>query len=107
VRLNGHPENRLPNSLNLSIEHVEGEALLMNLDLEGIAVSSGSACSAGSGKPSHVLTALGLSETAARGSLRLTLGRYTTEEEVDHVAAVLTRIADKLRSLSPFGKEKP
>jgi cysteine desulfurase len=106
IHFNGHPTNRLPNSLNLSIEHVEGEALLMNLDLEGIAVSSGSACSAGSGKPSHVLTAIGLSETEARGSLRLTLGRYTTEEEVKQVNTVLTRIVQKLRDLSPFGKEK-
>ena len=104
VRLNGHPTTRLPNNLNLSIEHVEGEALLMNLDLEGIAVSSGSACSAGSGKPSHVLMALGLSETLARGSLRLTLGRYTTGEEIEQAAAVLARIVQKLRDLSPFGK---
>jgi cysteine desulfurase len=79
----------------------------MNLDLEGIAVSSGSACSAGSGKPSHVLMALGLSETLARGSLRLTLGRYTSGEEIEQAAAVLARIVQKLRDLSPFGKAEP
>ncbi len=107
VHFNGHPVDRLPNSLNLSIEHVEGEALLMNLDLEGIAISSGSACSAGSGKPSHVLMALGLSETLARGSLRLTLGRYTTREEIEQTADAIARIVKKLRDLSPFGKERP
>jgi cysteine desulfurase len=105
IRLNGHPEKRLPNNLNLSIDHVEGEALLMNLDLEGVAVSSGSACSAGSGEPSHVLMALGLSKTQAGGSLRITLGRYTKEEEIKRVAAILVKVVKKLRALSPFGEE--
>ncbi len=104
VHLSGDREKRLPNNINISVKHVEGEALLMNLDLEGIAASTGSACSAGSQEPSHVLTALGLSRELARGSLRLTLGRFTTEEEVDRVSDVLTRAVDHLRSLSSFGK---
>jgi len=104
AHLNGHPDKRLPNNLNISFESVEGEALLMNLDLEGISSSSGSACSSGSTEPSHVLTALWLSPELSRGSLRLTLGRFTTEEEVDRVAEVLARTVAHLRSLSPFGK---
>jgi cysteine desulfurase len=104
VHLNGHRERRLPNNINISIEHVEGEALLMNLDLEGIAASSGSACSSGSTEASHVLNALGLSAELARGSLRLSLGKYNTAEEVDRVAEVLERVVKHLRSLSPFGE---
>ena len=104
VTLNGHPEKRLPNNINLSIANVEGEALLMNLDLEGIAASSGSACSAGSSDPSHVLKALGMPPELMRGSLRLTLGRFTTEEEVDRVAEVMIRVVHHLLSLSPFGE---
>jgi len=106
VHLNGDRKKRLPNNINISVEHVEGEALLMNLDLEGIAVSTGSACSAGSQEPSHVLKALRLSREFARGSLRLTLGRFTTEEEVDRVSDVLTSAVKHLRSLSSFRKEK-
>ena len=106
VHLNGDREKRLPNNINISVEHVEGEALLMNLDLEGIAVSTGSACSAGSQEPSHVLKALRLSREFARGSLRLTLGRFTTEEEVDRVSDVLTSAVKHLRSLSSFKKGK-
>ena len=105
IHLNGHRHKRLPNNLNISFENVEGEAILMNLDLEGIAASSGSACSSGSTEPSHVLLALGLSPELARGSLRLTLGKFTTEEEIDRVADVLARTLNHLRSLSPFGKE--
>ena len=102
IHLNGHPEKRLANNLNISVEHAEGEALLMNLDLEGVAASSGSACSSGSTDPSHVLTAINLSNEMARGSLRLTLGRYTTEEEVDRTAEIMKRVVEHLRSLSPF-----
>ena len=105
VHLNGDREKRLPNNINISVEHVEGEALLMNLDLEGIAASTGSACSAGSQEPSHVLTALGLSRDLARGSLRLTLGRFTTEEEVDRVSDAFVKAVKHLRSLSSFAKE--
>ncbi len=104
IDLNGHRTQRLPNNINISIKHVEGEALLMSLDLEGIAVSSGSACSSGSTEPSHVLTALGLSPESASGSLRLTLGKYTDEKEIDMVADVLQKTVSHLRSLSSFGK---
>ena len=104
IHLNGSPDKRLPNNLHISIENVEGESLLMNLDLEGIAASSGSACSSKSTEPSHVLTALGLSPEMARGSLRITLGRFTTEQDVDSVSDALVRIVHHLRSLSPFGE---
>jgi cysteine desulfurase len=100
IRLNGHSTNRLPNNINVSIELVDGESMLLNLDLEGIAASAGSACSASSLEPSHVLLALGLSRELAQGSLRFTLGRYTTEEELDRVVDVLAEIVRKLRVLS-------
>ena len=102
IHLNGHPTLRLANNLNLSFDHVEGESLLMNLDLEGIAASSGSACSSGSTDPSHVLRAMGLSTERARGSLRLSLGRFSTEAEVDRVTEILDRVVSHLRSLSAF-----
>ena len=104
VHLNGHPSQRLANNINLSIDHVEGEALIMNLDLEGVAASSGSACSSSSNEASHVLRALGLSTELARGSLRLTLGRYTTQSECDRVVAALIKTVERLRSLSSFGR---
>jgi cysteine desulfurase len=104
VHMNGHPEKRLANNLNISVESVEGEALLMNLDLEGIAASSGSACSSGSGEPSHVLKAIGLPPEWARGSLRLSLGRFSTQEEVDRTSEVLAQVVAHLRSLSSFGR---
>jgi cysteine desulfurase len=102
VHLNGHRDRRLDNNVHLSIENVEGEALLINLDMEGIAGSSGSACSSGSMEPSHVITALGVPPELARGSLRLTLGRFTAEDEVDSTVDALTRVVQHLRSLSPF-----
>jgi cysteine desulfurase len=102
VHLNGHKEKRLYNNINISFENVEGEALIMNLDLEGIAASSGSACSSGSDEASHVLLALGLPLNSARGSLRLTMGRFTTEKEINYVAEVLSDTVSKLRALSPF-----
>jgi cysteine desulfurase len=98
--LNGHPDLRLPNNLNLSMDGVEGESLLMRLDLEGVAVSSGSACSSGSDEPSHVLLSIGLSKEQARGSVRITMGRFTTEEEVDRTADVLIQTVRDLRNLS-------
>lgn len=104
IRLNGHRTQRLPNNINISVEHVEGESLLMNLDLEGIAVSSGSACSSASQEPSHVLSAIGLSPDQARGAVRLTLGRFTTEAECDRVVDVMCEIVVRLRNLSSFGK---
>ncbi len=100
MRLNGHPDLRLPNNLNLSMDGVEGESLLMRLDLEGVAVSSGSACSSGSEEPSHVLLSIGLSKEQARGSVRITMGRFTTEEEADRAADVLIQTVRDLRSLS-------
>ena len=106
VRLNGHPTRRLPNNINVSIEFVEGESMLLSLDMEGIAASTGSACSSSTLEPSHVLLALGLSPELAHGSLRLTLGRYTKEEEIDHVLEILPSIVDKLRSMSPLYKQK-
>lgn len=95
--LNGHPEERLPGNVNFSFEGVDGESLLLRLDLEGVAASSGSACSAGSVEPSHVLLALGLSRELAGQSLRLTLGRGTTAEEIERVLEILPPIVERLR----------
>lgn len=102
TRLNGHPEQRLPNNTNFCFEYIEGESLLLNLDLKGIAGSSGSACSSGSLEPSHVLLAIGLPHEIAHGSLRLTLGEVNTEEDVDYVLEVLPEIVDRLRQMSPL-----
>lgn len=99
TRLNGHPTDRLPNNVNLSFAGVEGEALLLRLDLAGVAGSSGSACTSGTLDPSHVLMAMGLSEAAAHGSLRLTLGTDTTAEEIDAVLDILPPIVEDLRNL--------
>jgi len=102
VRLNGHPTNRLPGNVNFCFEFVEGESMLLNLDMEGIAASSGSACTSGSLEPSHVLLAIGLPPEIAHGSLRLSLGKDNTEEEVDYLIDILPKIIKKLRALSPF-----
>ncbi len=99
-RLNGHPTQRLPHNANFSFRGVEGETLLLQLDMHGIAASSGSACTSGSLEPSHVLLALGLSHEWALGSLRLTLGRFTTREHIQQVLAVLPPIVEKLRALT-------
>jgi cysteine desulfurase len=104
-RLNGHPRQRLPNNANVSIAFIEGEAMLLNLDMEGIAVSTGSACTSSSLEPSHVLTAIGLSHELAHGSLRFTLGRATTQEEIEQVMRVLPGIVKKLRAMSPLSKK--
>lgn len=104
-QLNGHPTQRLPNNVNVSVKYVEGESMLLNLDLQGIAASTGSACSSGSLEPSHVLLAIGLSHEQAHGSLRFTLGKYTTEEEIDFVLKVLPEIVAKLRAMSPLGRK--
>jgi cysteine desulfurase len=103
IRLNGHPEQRLANNLNLSVDHVEGESLIMSLDLEGVAASSGSACSSGSGETSHVLRALGIPPDRTRGSLRLTLGRFTTPEECDRAAQAIVKSVERLRKLASSG----
>ena len=100
--LNGHPEQRLPNTTNISFEYVEGEAILLHLDQFGICASSGSACTSGSLEPSHVMRAMGVPFTAAHGSVRLSLSVYNTEEEVDFVVAKLPEIIAKLREMSPF-----
>ncbi len=97
VRLNGDPKRRIYNTLNVSFEGLDGETLLMNLDLKNICVSTGSACTAGSLEPSHVLTALGLSDKLARGAVRFSLGRFTTENEVDYTLSELPAIIERLR----------
>lgn len=102
VRLNGHSELRLPNNANLSFEFIEGESLLLSLDLKGVAASSGSACTSGSLDPSHVLLAIGLSHEIAHGSLRLTLGETNTEEDIEYVLKVLPDIVNRLREMSPL-----
>jgi len=104
IRLNGHPLIRLPNNVNVSVDYVEGESMVLNLDLEGICISTGSACSSSSLEPSHVLLALGLSHERAHGSLRFSLGKWTTGEEIDRVLEVLPRIVAKLRAMSPLLK---
>lgn len=100
VRLNGHPTDRLPNNCNLSFKYIEGEALLLRLDLAGIAGSSGSACTSGTLDPSHVLLAIGLPHAIAHGSLRLTLGTDTTDEDIDAVLERLPGIVSDLRAMS-------
>ncbi len=104
--LNGHPDLRLPNNVNVSIPYVEGESMLMNLDMEGIACSTGSACSSSSLEPSHVLCAIGLPHELAHGSLRFTLGRSTTKDDITYVLEVLPAIVEKLRAMSPLYKKR-
>ena len=99
TRLNGHSDQRLPNNINFSFEGVEGEPILLGLDMAGIAASSGSACSSGSLEPSHVLLALGQSAELARGSLRITLGKENTQEEVEYLIATLVDLVGQLRQL--------
>jgi len=101
-RLNGDKDNRLPNTTNISFEFVEGEAILLMLDKFGICASSGSACTSGSLEPSHVLRAMGVPFTAAHGSIRFSLSRYNTEQEVDYTIEKLPPIINRLRELSPF-----
>jgi cysteine desulfurase len=101
-RLTGHPTRRLPNSASFLFKYVEGESILLNLDLLGVAASSGSACTSGSLEPSHVLTAMGFRHEEAHGSLRLTLGKENSEADVDYVLEVLPPIIDKLRRMSPL-----
>ncbi len=105
--LTGHPTHRLPNNASFVFDGVEGESILLNLDLMGIGASSGSACTAGSVEPSHVLTALGLEPVLCHGSLRLTLGNENTSEDVDYVLSVLPGIIHKLRAMSPSYSEPP
>lgn len=105
VRLNGHPEKRLPGNVNVSFQYIEGESLLLMLDMAGIAASSGSACTSGSLDPSHVLLAIGLPHEIAHGSLRLTIGDGNTEAEIETVLEKLPPIVQRLRDMSPLYEE--
>ena len=102
VRVNGDPEHRMFNTSNISIESVEGEGLIIGLDMQGICVSSGSACSSGQTEPSHVLRALGLPIELAKGSVRFSLGRENTEDEIDRVIEIFPKVVERLRALSPL-----
>lgn len=102
IKLNGHATQRMPGNVNFSFYYVEGESLLLNLDIKGIAASSGSACTSGSLDPSHVLLAMGMSHEVAHGSLRISLGRGNTEEDIDYCLEVLPEIIERLRSMSPL-----
>jgi len=102
--LNGHPTKRLPNNANFRFSYIEGESMILNLDMKGVAASTGSACSSTSLEPSHVLMSIGLRPEEAHGSLRLTLGRENTQEDVDYVISVLPDIVNKLRMISPLAR---
>jgi cysteine desulfurase len=99
--VNGQGAPRVPNTSSIYFDHVEGEALVIALDLKGLAVSSGAACSSGAIEPSHVLLAMGLSQQRARGSLRLSLGKQTTREEVDFAIQIIPETVARLREISP------
>ncbi|HHT46795.1 MAG TPA: cysteine desulfurase NifS [Firmicutes bacterium] len=105
VRLNGHPQKRLPGNVNVSVLYVEGESLLLDLNLKGVAASSGSACTSGSLEPSHVLTAIGLDHQTAQGSLRLSLGKSNTAGEIDYTINSMKEIVQRLRKMSPVLKK--
>jgi cysteine desulfurase len=106
ARVNGDTEHRLPNTVNISFEYVEGEAILLRLDEHDICASSGSACSSGSLEPSHVLRTMGVPFTAIHGSIRFSLSRYNTDEEIDRVIEILPPIIKELRTISPFARQK-
>lgn len=104
--LNGHPTKRLQNIANFRFSYIEGESLVLLLNDEGVAASTGSACSSRSSEPSHVLLALGLPPEEAHGSLRISLGKYNTEEDIDYILGVLPRIVGRLREISPLGRKE-
>ena len=106
ISRNGDPERRVPNIANLNFDHVEGEGLQISLDLKGVAVSTGSACASGSTEPSHVLTAIGLPRDSGYGSLRFSIGKYNTREDVDYTLEILQTVVEKLRKLSPAAAKK-
>jgi len=106
VKINGHPSKRVCNLLNISIAYVEGESILMNLDLEGIAVSSGSACSVGKAEASHVLKAIGIEDKFINSPIRLSLDKNNTKEEIDYTIETLVKIVERLRAISPLWKPK-
>ena len=105
IKLNGHPEKRLPNTLNVGFKYLEGESILLNLDMEGVAASTGSACTSGSLEPSHVLISMRVDPADAQGSIRFSLGKDNTKEEIDYVIKVLPPIIERLRKMSPLYKE--
>ncbi len=105
VILTGHPKKRLPNSASFCVKFIEGESMLINLDMKGVACSTGSACTSGSLEPSHVLTAMGISPQTTQGSLRVTLGENNTEKEIDYFLKVLPEIVEKLREMSPIKED--
>ncbi|MBU4453554.1 MAG: aminotransferase class V-fold PLP-dependent enzyme, partial [Euryarchaeota archaeon] len=102
--LNGHPVKRLPNNANIRFSFIEGESMILNLDMKGVAASTGSACSSKSLEPSHILLATGLKHEEAHGSLRFTLGHGNTQEDVDYVVSTLPEIVNKLRMISPLAR---
>jgi len=102
IKVNGHPDKRLPNTSNISFEFVEGESLLLNLDMKGIAASSGSACTSGSLEPSHVLVSMGLSHELSHGSVRFSLGKSNTVQEIDYLLEIMPPIVERMRSMSPL-----
>ena len=106
ARVNGNPQSRLPNTTNISFEYIEGESILLLMDQHRIAASSGSACTSGSLEPSHVLRAMGLPYTALHGSVRFSLSRYNTTDEIDLILETLPPIINRLREISPYGREK-
>ena len=106
IHLNGHPEDRLPNTLDVSFTYLEGESIILNLDMEGIAASTGSACTSGTLEPSHVLTAMGIDPVNTQGSVRFSLGRDNTKEDMDYVIGVLPPIIKRLRAMSPLYEGK-
>jgi cysteine desulfurase len=105
IYVNGENAPRLPNTSNIMVDYAEGEGLVISLDLKGVAVSTGSACSSGSLEPSHVLTAIGKTPDEAHGSLRFSLSSLTTDDDIDYVVEILPRIVDRLRELSPYYKK--
>jgi len=106
VRRNGHPTNRIPGTANFSFEYVEGEGCVVMLDVEGIAVSTGSACASGTTKASHVLRAIGLPGNIAQGAIRFSLGHWNTKEEVNFAVKTIPHVVARLRSLSPIWSDK-
>ena len=102
IKINGSLEKRLPGNANISFRYIEGEGLLLNLDLKGICASSGSACTSGSLDPSRVLLAIGLPHEIAHGSLRISIGKYNTKEEIDYLLDNLEEIVQRLRDMSPL-----
>jgi cysteine desulfurase len=106
IHLNGHPTQRLPNNINLTVEYTEGESIVLNLDQKGICASTGSACTSSSLEPSHVLVAIGLPQEIAYSSFRMTLGKWNTDEDIDRLIQVLPEVIADIRSMSPLYKKR-